>query len=70
MVLLQWYLFTTTFLVCAGYTLLRYEHIRIVITFPGQVTGMLQRGDTLPAPKTHICNRSFVDSRIHCMLRW
>ena len=35
---LQWYLFSAVFLLCAGYTLLRNEHIRIDI-----VTGNLSR---------------------------
>ena len=35
---LQWYLFSAVFLLCAGYTLLRNEHIRIDI-----VAGMLSR---------------------------
>ena len=30
---LQWYLFSAVFLLCAGYTLLRNEHIRIDIIF-------------------------------------
>jgi TRAP-type mannitol/chloroaromatic compound transport system permease small subunit len=30
---LQWYLFSAVFLLCAGYTLLRNEHIRIDIVF-------------------------------------
>jgi TRAP-type mannitol/chloroaromatic compound transport system permease small subunit len=35
---LQWYLFSAVFLLCAGYTLLRNEHIRIDI-----IAGMLSR---------------------------
>jgi TRAP-type mannitol/chloroaromatic compound transport system permease small subunit len=30
---LQWYLFSAVFLLCAGYTLLRNEHIRIDVVF-------------------------------------
>ena len=38
----QWYLFSAVFLLCAGYTLLRNEHIRIDI-FSGRLS---ERGQT------------------------
>jgi len=46
---LQWYLFAAVFLLCAGYTLLHNEHIRIdVVSSPG-VRARKQTRYTFPA---------------------
>ena len=47
---LQWYLFAAVFLLCAGYTLLHNEHIRIDVVVCASFRAARRSGSTSSAP--------------------
>ena len=48
---IQWYLFSAVFLLCAGWTLLRNEHIRIDVVL-GRFSRRAAGPGTTPTPRT------------------